>query len=112
MTPKQRKLLSFIKLYQGSHDGVSPSFEEMSLALGSRSKSGVFRALQCLEGEGYIRRLRNRARAIEVVQNPHIPDQLAAHSTEALVREANRRGLVVGHIHSHEGHRRFLEIRA
>lgn len=69
LTAKQRELLFFIddRLKQ---DGVSPSFDEMRKALDLRSKSGVHRLISALEERGFIRRLPNRARALEVVKLP------------------------------------------
>ena len=49
------------------HD-VPPSFDEMRDALGLASKSGVHRLVSGLEERGYIRRLANRARAIEILK--------------------------------------------
>jgi repressor LexA len=69
LTPKQQELLSFIqtRLEEG---GVSPSFEEMKDALDLRSKSGIHRLINALEERGFIRRLPNRARALEVLNLP------------------------------------------
>jgi repressor LexA len=69
LTPKQQELLSFIqtRLEKG---GVSPSFEEMKDALDLRSKSGIHRLINALEERGFIRRLPNRARALEVLKLP------------------------------------------
>jgi len=69
LTPKQQELLSFIqtRLEEG---GVSPSFEEMKEALDLRSKSGIHRLINALEERGFIRRLPNRARALEVLKLP------------------------------------------
>ena len=69
LTAKQRELLVFIdgRLKQ---DGVSPSFDEMREALDLKSKSGVHRLISALEERGFIRRLPNRARALEVVKLP------------------------------------------
>ncbi len=50
--------------------GISPSFEEMKEALDLKSKSGVHRLIGALEERGFIRRLANRARALEVVKMP------------------------------------------
>src|SRR6202022_2875685 len=47
-----------------------PSFDEMKDALDLRSKSGIHRLITALEERGFIRRLPNRARAIEVVRLP------------------------------------------
>lgn len=67
LTAKQHQLLTFIQSRLES-GGVSPSFEEMKDALDLRSKSGVHRLISALEERGFIRRLPNRARALEVVR--------------------------------------------
>ncbi|MGF1607018.1 MAG: transcriptional repressor LexA [Rhodothalassiaceae bacterium] len=67
LTAKQKQLLSFIQTRLDA-DGVSPSFDEMKEALGLKSKSGVHRLVKALEERGFIRRLPNRARALEVVK--------------------------------------------
>lgn len=69
LTAKQQELLTFIRqrLEEG---GVSPSFEEMKDALDLRSKSGIHRLISALEERGFIRRLPNRARALEVLKLP------------------------------------------
>src|SRR5690242_834089 len=69
LTAKQRELLIFID-ERLKADGVSPSFDEMREALDLRSKSGVHRLISALEERGFIRRLPNRARALEVVKLP------------------------------------------
>ena len=69
LTRKQQELLVFIDGRLRA-DGVSPSFEEMKDALQLRSKSGVHRLINALEERRFIRRLPNRARALEVLQLP------------------------------------------
>jgi repressor LexA len=69
LTRKQQELLAFID-ERLQADGVSPSFEEMKDALQLRSKSGVHRLVNALEERRFIRRLPNRARALEVLQMP------------------------------------------
>ena len=71
LTAKQRELLQFIhdRLKQS---GVSPSFDEMREALELKSKSGVHRLISALEERQFIRRLPNRARALEVVRMPEV----------------------------------------
>ncbi|MBB6190674.1 repressor LexA [Sphingobium wenxiniae] len=69
LTPKQQQLLSFIQT-RLEECGVSPSFEEMKDALDLRSKSGIHRLINALEERGFIRRLPNRARALEVLKLP------------------------------------------
>lgn len=50
--------------------GVSPSYAEISEALGIRGKSGVARLVSALAERGYVRHLPHRARAIEVIRRP------------------------------------------
>lgn len=69
LTHKQHQMLMFI------HDrlttsGISPSFEEMKDAIGLKSKSGIHRLITALEERGFISRLPNRARALEVIKMP------------------------------------------
>jgi repressor LexA len=69
LTRKQQELLIFID-ERLKADGVSPSFEEMKDALNLKSKSGVHRLINALEERAFIRRLPNRARALEVLRLP------------------------------------------
>jgi repressor LexA len=69
LTSKQRELLLFIN-EQIKETGVSPSFDEMKEALDLASKSGIHRLITALEERGFIRRLANRARALEVLKLP------------------------------------------
>lgn len=69
LTAKQHELIRFIQT-RLEETGISPSFEEMKEALDLKSKSGVHRLISALEERGFIRRLPNRARALEVVKLP------------------------------------------
>lgn len=69
LTRKQHELIRFIQL-RLEENGISPSFEEMKEALDLKSKSGVHRLVSALEERGFIRRLPNRARALEVIRTP------------------------------------------
>ena len=69
LTSKQHELLLFINK-RLNETGVSPSFDEMREALDLKSKSGVHRLISALEERGFIRRLPNRARALEVLKLP------------------------------------------
>jgi repressor LexA len=69
LTRKQHELLMFIH-ERLKEAGVPPSFDEMKDALDLRSKSGIHRLIKALEERGFIKRLPNRARAIEVVRMP------------------------------------------
>jgi len=79
LTRKQHELICFI------HDrladtGVSPSFEEMKDALDLKSKSGVHRLISALEERGFLKRLANRARALEVVKMPERAERKPAET--------------------------------
>ncbi|WP_324260250.1 transcriptional repressor LexA [Altererythrobacter sp. H2] len=69
LTAKQHELIRFIQV-RLEETGISPSFEEMKEALDLKSKSGVHRLISALEERGFIRRLPNRARALEVLKQP------------------------------------------
>lgn len=76
LTAKQRELLLFID-QRLKEFGVSPSFDEMREALELKSKSGVHRLISALEERGFIRRLPNRARALEVLKLPEARSPVA-----------------------------------
>lgn len=69
LTKKQQLLLQFIHERMQA-EGVPPSFDEMKDALDLKSKSGIHRLITALEERGFIRRLPNRARALEVIKMP------------------------------------------
>ncbi len=69
LTRKQQELLLFIH-ERMKETGVPPSFDEMKDALDLASKSGIHRLITALEERGFIRRLPNRARALEVIKLP------------------------------------------
>ncbi|MGI9374213.1 MAG: transcriptional repressor LexA [Hyphomicrobiales bacterium] len=69
LTRKQHELLMFIH-ERLKETGVPPSFEEMKEALDLKSKSGIHRLVTALEERGFLRRLPNRARAMEVIKLP------------------------------------------
>ncbi|WP_213981878.1 transcriptional repressor LexA [Sphingomonas sp. dw_22] len=73
LTRKQHELICFIA-DRLNETGVSPSFEEMKDALDLKSKSGVHRLISALEEREFIRRLPNRARALEVLRVPERGD--------------------------------------
>ena len=87
LTAKQRELLQFINDRLDA-SGVSPSFDEMREALDLKSKSGVHRLISALEERQFIRRLPNRARALEVLRMPEVKAGLAvpAASSPAILR--------------------------
>lgn len=69
LTGKQHQLLTYLIDYQAEKD-ITPSFDEMRAAIGLASKSGIHRLVSALEERGYIRKLANRARAIEILRHP------------------------------------------
>ena len=69
LTRKQLELLQFIQ-ERLNESGVPPSFDEMKDALDLKSKSGIHRLITALEERGFLRRLPNRARALEVIRMP------------------------------------------
>ena len=88
LTRKQHELVCFINDRLAA-TGVSPSFEEMKEALELKSKSGVHRLISALEERQFIRRLPNRARALEVLRMPERPERkVPARATGREVREA------------------------
>ena len=73
LTFQQEKLLKFIIDYQ-KQNNVTPSFDEMKDGLDLKSKSGIHRIVSALEERGYIKKLNNRARAIEIIKNVNLID--------------------------------------
>jgi repressor LexA len=91
LTRKQHELLTFINERLAA-TGVSPSFEEMKDALDLKSKSGVHRLISALEERSFIRRLPNRARALEIVKLPDAIKQ-AAKTVPALAKAGAKKVL-------------------
>jgi repressor LexA len=87
LTRKQHDLLMFIH-DRLSDTGISPSFEEMKEALDLASKSGVHRLISALEERGFIRRLANRARALEVIRMPERSGESREVSTTNVINLA------------------------
>ena len=80
LTRKQHDLLTFIN-GRLNESGVSPSFEEMKEALALKSKSGVHRLINALEERAFIRRLPNRARALEILRMPEVVQRQVSQGT-------------------------------
>ncbi len=85
LTRKQLELLQFIQ-QRMRESGVPPSFDEMKDALDLKSKSGIHRLITALEERGFLRRLPNRARAIEVIRVPETGGGRPAPSSSGEVR--------------------------
>ncbi|HEY8580873.1 MAG TPA: transcriptional repressor LexA [Beijerinckiaceae bacterium] len=88
LTKKQNELLRFIN-ERLKETGVPPSFDEMKDALDLRSKSGIHRLIMALEERGFIRRLPNRARALEVLRMPESASPAGARGGRFPVIEGN-----------------------
>ena len=89
LTRKQSELLRFIH-ERLQDEGVPPSFDEMKEALDLRSKSGIHRLIMALEERGFIRRLANRARAIEVLRLPESATVAHGAAAEILAERHSR----------------------
>lgn len=87
LTRKQLDLLQFIQ-HRMRESGVPPSFDEMKDALDLKSKSGIHRLITALEERGFLRRLPNRARAIEVIR---MPESLSGEGARASAPPEARR---------------------
>lgn len=69
LTGPLKELLMFIHDRQ-QNTGITPSYEEMRIAIGLKSKSGIHQRISSLVERGYLRRMSNRARALEVLKLP------------------------------------------
>ena len=67
LTKKQKELYDFLDHYIKSNK-ISPSFEEMKRAVNLKSKSGIHRLITSLEQRGFIKRLKHKARAMEITK--------------------------------------------
>lgn len=92
LTSKQHELLMFIH-QRLSEQGIPPSFDEMKDALELKSKSGIHRLITALEERGFIRRLPNRARALEVIR---LPEGMQNGEAVAQVADAPKPSLAAG----------------
>lgn len=103
LTSQQARLLAFIRAHI-AEQGFSPSFDEMTQAMGLRSKSGIHRLISGLEERGFIRRIPNRARCIELVEAPTLgnvpPPRIRQVPTSDLLQELWRRGFRLQAVHA------------
>ena len=84
LTFQQEKLLKFIIDYQ-KQNNVTPSFDEMKDGLDLKSKSGIHRIVSALEERGYIKKLNNRARAIEIIKNVNLIDTESGNNKNNII---------------------------
>ena len=94
LTRKQHELLMFIH-ERLKESGIPPSFDEMKDALDLKSKSGIHRLIKALEERGFIRRLPNRARALEVIRMPdrRLPPSPVADAAAAASRRPSSKAI-------------------
>lgn len=78
LTAGQMRALKFLDAEIARTGGIPPTVREMQAALGMKSRRGAYRILVALEERGFIRRLPNRARAIEILRRPGEALQLSA----------------------------------
>jgi len=71
LTKKQKELYDYLKNYISSNE-ISPSFEEMKSAVNLKSKSGIHRLITSLEERGFIKRLKHKARAMEIINKDNV----------------------------------------
>jgi SOS-response transcriptional repressor LexA len=88
MTKAQLKALDYIKAYLAISGGVSPSYQEIADAMGLKSKSNAHRLVHALARAGRIRMLHNRARTLEVVDQPTLPVEHGRIPLEDLIKGA------------------------
>lgn len=86
MTPTQKRLYDW--LLERVDDPVGPTFEEMRIAMGLKSRSGIARILAGLQERGRVTKLNNRQCAVRAVR----PNALEGVSTAVLIDELKRRG--------------------
>ena len=67
LTKKQKELFEFLTDYIQINN-ISPSFEEMKRAVNLKSKSGIHRLITSLEQRGFVKRLKHKARAMEITR--------------------------------------------
>ena len=83
LTRKQQELLFFLD-ERISQSGVTPSFEEMKVKVGLKSKSGIHRLISALEDRGFIKKLPFKARAIEILKLPSIKQKPSDEKIEIM----------------------------
>ena len=81
LTKKQKELFDYLKEYISSNQ-ISPSFEEMKEAVNLKSKSGIHRLISSLEERGFIKRLKHKARAMEIIDKNSIVNNSPATGAE------------------------------
>ncbi len=73
LTKRMADTLYFIADYQATHDGVSPSLDDIAAGIGIKSKSSAHRMIHELEARGFIRQMPHHARSLEILRLPNLP---------------------------------------
>ena len=84
ITQKQHDLFRFVETYIKTHDGVAPSFTEMRIAMNLASNSGIHRILTALENRGFIFRIKDKARSIQIIRSLDQDPSFDHQKTEAI----------------------------
>ncbi len=100
LTSKQHQLLVFIE-DKLDETGISPSFDEMKDALGLKSKSGIHRLVTALEERGFIRRLPNKARALDIVRRSNGTLVTSKNSSPKIVDQTETVGKILPFTRTH-----------
>lgn len=90
MTPKQREALDFITEHW-KVNRVCPSYDEIRVGIGLKSKSGVNRLVRELCERGFLSRLPNQPRSLQVIQtdpSASLNDYLREYGATAMLRHA------------------------
>ena len=106
LTKKQKELFDYLKNYISSNQ-ISPSFEEMKSAVNLKSKSGIHRLITSLEERGFIKRLKHKARAMEIINKDIIENSATTDTINIPLIGAIAAGEAIEAI---ENHNEFLSI--
>ena len=86
LTKKQKELFDYLSKYIAENK-ICPSFEEMKYAVNLKSKSGIHRLITSLEERGFIKRLKHKARAMEITKtlnNLQDPNLISSNNNDIL----------------------------
>ena len=106
LTKKQKELYDYLKNYISSNQ-ISPSFEEMKSAVNLKSKSGIHRLITSLEERGFIKRLKHKARAMEIINKDIIENSATTDTINIPLIGAIAAGEAIEAI---ENHNEFVSI--
>ena len=104
LTKKQKELFEFLNKYIDLN-GIAPSFEEMKKALNLKSKSGIHRLILSLEQRGFIKRLKHKARAMEITKELPNNNSSIASTNDSFLNIPLVGSIAAGEVISHYGTR-------